>query len=174
MQFCTYLHCRLPRARCKTHGVKSVGASWAGKNSRFTLLFEALAIRVLKAARSVEEAHMLLKLNWRQTEIIKARVVHRGLSRRYQEFTPYIGIDEKQFRSEHLYISSFFNLEGGRVVDLVEECTEETCKSLIDLTLVESQKEHLLRLVEYLRPVEIRMKTNPILLEILKNLFFSI
>lgn len=143
MQFGTYLHCQLPRVRCKTHGVKSVEAPWAGKNSRFTLLFEAFAIRVLKAARSVEEARKLLKLNWHQVEAIKARAVQRGLARRQQEPIAYIGIDEKQFRSGHQYISSLFDLEGGRVLDVVEERTEEACKSLIDLALTELQKEHV-------------------------------
>ena len=143
MQFGTYLHCQLPRVRCKTHGVKSVEAPWAGKNSRFTLLFEAFAIRVLKAARSVEEARKLLKLNWHQVEAIKARAVQRGLARRQEEPIPSIGIDEKQFRSGHQYISSLFDLEGGRVLDVVEERTEEACKSLIDMALTESQKEHV-------------------------------
>ena len=77
MQFATYLHCQLPRVRCKTHGAKTVSAPWAGKNSRFTLLFEAFAIRVLTAARSVEEAGKLLGLNWHQVDAIKARAVKR-------------------------------------------------------------------------------------------------
>ncbi len=63
MQFSTYLHCELPLVRCKKHGAKTIKAPWAGKNSRFTLLFEAFAVRVLKAARSVEEARKLLGVN---------------------------------------------------------------------------------------------------------------
>jgi len=59
MNFSTFLHCKSPRVRCKTHGVKTVQAPWAGKNSRFTLLFEAFALRVLQAARSVEEASLI-------------------------------------------------------------------------------------------------------------------
>lgn len=140
MQFGTYLHCHLPRVRCKTHGVKSVEAPWAGKNSRFTLLFEAFAIQVLKSARSVEEARKLLKLNWHQVEAIKARAVKRGLARRQDEAIAYVGIDEKQFRSGHRYISSLVDLEGGRVLNVVEERTEEACKSLIDLSLSKSQQ----------------------------------
>ncbi|WP_419604830.1 transposase family protein, partial [Thiolapillus sp.] len=64
MQFATYLHCNVPRVRCEKHDVKSIRVPWAEKNSRFTLLFEAFAIRVLNAARSVEEARKLLGLNW--------------------------------------------------------------------------------------------------------------
>ena len=78
--------------------------SLGGKNSRFTLLFEAFAIRVLKAARSVEEARKLLRLNWHQVDAIKARAVERGLARRQEANIDYLGIDEKQFRSGHDYV----------------------------------------------------------------------
>jgi len=143
MQFATYLHCVLPRVRCKTHGAKTVTAPWAGKNSRFTLFFEAFAIRVLTAARSVEEARKLLGLNWHQVEAIKARAVQRGLARRDASVIPYIGIDEKQFRSGHRYISSLVDLEGGRVLEVVEERTEVACKALIDQALTPSQQTNV-------------------------------
>jgi transposase len=143
MQFATQLHCKLPRVRCKKHEVKSLKAPWAGENSRFTLLFEAFAVRVLIAARSVEEARKLLGLNWHQVEAIKKRAVERGLSRRKEEAIPYIGIDEKQFRSGHRYISLLVDLMGSRVLDVVEERTETACKSLIELGLTESQQKQV-------------------------------
>ena len=142
MQFATLLHCQLPRVRCQEHGVKSLNAPWSGKNSRFTLLFEAFALRVLQAARSVKEASLLLGLNWHQVEAIKKRAVERGLKRREETQIPYIGIDEKQFRSGHRYISSLVDLEGGRVLEVVEERTETACKALISKglsTLQQSQ-----------------------------------
>lgn len=141
MQFATYLHCQLPRARCKDHGIKTVQPPWAGKHSRFTLLFERFAIRVLKAARSVEEARKLLKLNWHQVNAIKARAVERGLARREERAIPYLGIDEKQFRSGHGYISSLVDVDGGRVFDVVEERTEAACKALIEQALTETQRQ---------------------------------
>ncbi len=98
MQFATYLHCNVPRVRCEKHDVKSIRVPWAEKNSRFTLLFEAFAIRVLNAARSVEEARKLLGLNWHQVDAIKARAVKRGLARRQATKIDCLGIDEKQFR----------------------------------------------------------------------------
>lgn len=140
LQFSTYLHCELPRVRCKVHGVKTLNAPWASKNSRFTLLFEAFAVRVLQAARSVEEARKLLNLNWHQVDAIKARAVQRGLSRRAEEAIAYVGIDEKQFRSGHQYISSVVDLDGGRILDVVEERTEAACKRLIDQCLSEKQQ----------------------------------
>ena len=143
MQFSTYLHCELPRVRCKEHGVKTVQPPWAGKHSRFTLLFEGFAIRVLQAARSVEEARKLLGLNWHQVEAIKTRAVERGLARRKEVAIPYIGIDEKQFRSGQNYISSLVDLEGGRVLEIVEERTEKACNTLIEKALTESQQEQV-------------------------------
>jgi len=143
MQFATHLHCQVPRVRCKKHGVKTVQPPWAGKHSRFTLLFEAFAIRVLQAARSVEEARKLLGLNWHQVEVIKKRAVERGLSRRKDVIIPYIGIDEKQFRSGQNYISSLVDLDGGRVLEVVEERTEKSCKALIEKALTEKQQEQV-------------------------------
>lgn len=140
MQFATQLHCQLPRVQCKEHGAISLDAPWAGKNSRFTLMFEAFAIRVLIAARSVEEARKLLKLNWHQVESIKKRAVVRGLKRRENVEIPYIGIDEKQFRKGHRYISSLVDLKGGRVLDVVEERTEVAAKELIDKALTSNQQ----------------------------------
>lgn len=140
MQFSTLLHCQLPRVKCAQHGVKTVQTPWAGKNSRFTLMFEAFAVRVLKAARSVEEARKLLNLNWHQVEAIKTRAVERGLGRRQSIAIPYIGIDEKQFRKGHRYISSLVDLDGGCVLDVVEERTESACKALIEKALTEKQQ----------------------------------
>lgn len=143
MQFATQLHCQLPRVRCKAHGAKTIDAPWAGKHSRFTLMFEAFAVRVLQAARSVEEARKLLGLNWHQVEAIKSRAVERGLKRREEVIIPYIGIDEKQFRSGHRYISSLVDLKGSRVLDVVEERTETACKTLISTALTESQQSRV-------------------------------
>ncbi len=143
MQFATQLHCQLPRIHCKEHGAKTVNAPWAGKNSRFTLMFEAFAIRVLIAARSVEEARKLLGLNWHQVEAIKVRAVERGLKRREEVEIPFIGIDEKQFRSGHQYISSIVDLQGGRVLDIVEERTEVACKTLISQALTAAQQKQV-------------------------------
>src|SRR5262245_21640350 len=42
--FTTWLHARPPRVSCPSHGVRQVRLSWAEPHSRFTLLFERLAI----------------------------------------------------------------------------------------------------------------------------------
>jgi transposase len=49
-QYRTILHARPPRAECPEHGVRVVKLPWAEPSSRFTALFEALAIEWLKEA----------------------------------------------------------------------------------------------------------------------------
>ncbi len=49
-QFKTYLHARVPRVECPTHGVRQVSVPWAEARSRFTALFERLAIDVLNGS----------------------------------------------------------------------------------------------------------------------------
>ena len=63
MQFTTELVARLPRSRCAEHGVKTIVPPWAGKHSRFTLFFEAFAVEVLQACRTVKAAAALLGLS---------------------------------------------------------------------------------------------------------------
>ena len=82
-------------------------------------------MRVLQAAHSIEEARKLLGLNWHQVNTIKTCVVQRRLSRRQAVTTPCPGIDEKPFRKGHKTISSLVDLQQGRVLDVVEDRTEE-------------------------------------------------
>ena len=102
------------------------------KNSRFTLLFKGFAVWVLQAARSIEEAHKRSGLNWHQVNAIKARAVQRGLSQRQAVTIPCPGIEEKPFRKGRRTISSLVDLQQGRVLDVVENRTEEACQALIE------------------------------------------
>lgn len=49
-QYKTILHTEAPRSNCREHGPRVVKLPWAEAGSRFTLLFERLAIEWLKAA----------------------------------------------------------------------------------------------------------------------------
>src|SRR5260370_8113566 len=97
MEFETVLKGRVPRINCQQHGVKTVEVPWAGKNSRFTLMFEAFAIRVLEASATVKAAALLLRLDWHSLHQIMERAVKRGLDRLAMETVRRIGIDEKRF-----------------------------------------------------------------------------
>src|SRR5436190_1568157 len=64
-QFLTYLHARPPRVDCPEHGVHQVRLPWAEPMSRFTSLFERLAIDVLIEC-DVQGAARLLRISWEE------------------------------------------------------------------------------------------------------------
>ena len=73
-QYQTILHAEAPRSNCGNHGVKAVRLPWAEPSSRFTALFEALAIEWLNAA-SQKAVAGLLKLTWDEVHGILERAV---------------------------------------------------------------------------------------------------
>ena len=142
MQFETRLLARAPRANCQTCGVKTIEVPWAGKHSRFTLLFEAFAIQVIQACGNVKSAAALIRLDWDSVHRIMERAVERGLERRELESLDYLGIDEKSFRRGHSYVTLLVDLTGSRVLEVVEERTEEAADELWRV-LSEAQKEQV-------------------------------
>jgi len=130
MQFETILTARAPRSSCDQCGVKTIAVPWAGKHSRFTLMFEAFAIDVLVAAGSVTSAAALLGLGWSSTHTIMERAVERGLAVRELDGIRYLGIDEKSFGRGQDYVSVMTDPESSRVIDVVPERTEEAADQL--------------------------------------------
>jgi transposase len=80
-QFKTFLHARIPRVECPTHGVKQTKVSWAEEHARFTALFERLAILVLKET-NIEGAGKILRISWDEAWHIMERAVERGRKRK--------------------------------------------------------------------------------------------
>ncbi|HEY7328447.1 MAG TPA: transposase family protein [Gemmataceae bacterium] len=99
MQFQTVLRARVPRDECSVCDVKTITLPWAGEHSRFTMLFEAFAIEVLKACANVKRAVAPLGLDWQTTHGIQERAVERGLEPRQFDEVRRVGIDEKSFRA---------------------------------------------------------------------------
>ena len=78
-QYQTILHAEPPRSECHQHGVRVVKLPWAEPSSRFTALFEALAIEGLKEASQKAVAGQL-GLSWDEIHGIMERAVQRGLA----------------------------------------------------------------------------------------------
>ena len=113
--------------------------STSGKHSRFTLMFEAFAIRVLQACSSGKQATALLRLDWDTAQGIMKHAVDRGLERRETQPNTQIGIDEKSFLRGHNYVSVMTDISGSRVLEVVEGRTQEATDSLWK-TLSEEQR----------------------------------
>lgn len=131
MNFETIIKCRIPRTNCKDCGIKTVAVPWADKHSRFTLMFEAFAIVVLQAARSLDAGRKLLGLSWDSANTIIKRAVDRGLALRNHTEVSRAGIDEKSFLRGHSYITLLNDLDQGRVLEVVPERTEKACRELL-------------------------------------------
>jgi len=140
MQFETHLKCRIPRIECPDHGVEVIRAPWAEPYSRFTQLFERLAIDVLKACSSQSRAQGLLRLSWDEVHHIQERAVARGLARRKAEDLPYLAADEKSFLKGHQYATILTDTTRSRVLDLCQDRKEESLKNLLE-SLEDAQRQ---------------------------------
>ena len=140
MEYETHLIARVPRCECKEHGVKTIKVPWATRYSRYTLKFEALAVELLQECSSIQSASRLLRLNWHATNEIMNRAVERGLNRRNKNAIDHLGIDEKSFRAGHQYVTTMNDLEGGRVLDVVQTRTTEATGKLLQ-SLEKAQRQ---------------------------------
>lgn len=139
MQLATRLRARVPRVRYADGSTGMVNAPWAGERSRWTLAFEALAVTVLKNARSRSAAAEFLKLDWKGLQRIMERSVKRGLLRRSLEGIKTVGLDEKSFGEGQDYIRVLSDPAGKRVLDVVPGRTQADAQKLLE-TLPKEQR----------------------------------
>jgi len=119
-QYQTILHAAPPRTNCSEHGPRVVKLPWAEPGSRFTALFERLAIDWLKVA-SQKAVGQHLDLSWDEIHGIMDRAVERGLKRRQAEMVKRLGVDEKAFRKGHRYLTLVNDLDRSRVLYVAED-----------------------------------------------------
>jgi transposase len=103
-QFQTLLVCSVPRVTCPKHGVRQVSVAWAEAKSRFTLLFETLAIDLLLHCPRRRTAE-IMGVSEDSLASITRRAVDRGLARKAKDraegTTPtssHLTLDEKYWR----------------------------------------------------------------------------
>src|SRR2546422_1837205 len=123
-QFKTLIHARVPRLSCPTHGIRQLRVAWAEPGSRFTALFEALAIDWLKQA-SLSAVAKQLRISWDEADGILACAVQRGLARRQLEPPRYVGVDETSFPTRHEYVTVASDLERTRVLYVGDDPGQE-------------------------------------------------
>ena len=118
--FLTFLHASPPRVSCPEHGVRQVRVPWAEPHSRFTLLFERLAIDVLSAC-DVNAAAGLLRLSWDEAWHLMDRAVARGLAAKPLTAPTHVGVDEKAAGRGQDYITIVSDLDAGTVEFIADE-----------------------------------------------------
>jgi len=123
-QFLTYLHARPPRVECPEHGVLRIRLPWAEPMSRFTVLFERLAIDVLQAC-DVEAASRLLHTSWDETWHLMQRAVARGKAAKDDAVPVHVGVDEKAAGRGQDYVTIVSDLDRG-TVEYIADKREQT------------------------------------------------
>jgi len=119
-QFRTLLHARPPRVQCATHGVRQVRLPWAEGRSRFTTLFERLAVDVLREC-DIAGACGILRISWDEAWHLVERAVGRGLKRKARRLPARLGVDEKAVAKGHVYMTLVCDLETSTIEHVAEE-----------------------------------------------------
>lgn len=124
-QFKTILVSRLPIVRCPEHGSQTVAVPWAEKYSRFTRLFERLAIDVMLEC-SISGACEILGISWDEADGIKQRAVKRGLARKSAVVMPRLCVDEKGMGHGQKYLTIVAQVQADQsTVQYVGEQREQ-------------------------------------------------
>lgn len=104
-----YIHAAVPRVKCPEHGVKLVEVPWARKGSAFTLLFEQVALTLVRempvsaAARIIEITDKRL---WRIVEHHVAKAVAAFDLSAVQA----VGLDETASKRGQNYVTVFIDM----------------------------------------------------------------
>lgn len=105
-----YITAQVPRTNCPEHGVKRITVPWAREGSHFTLLFEQVAMTMLRempvlvAARHMEVTDKRL---WR----LIFHYVKKAISRLDLSKLTAFGLDETSSRRRHKYVTIFIDLD---------------------------------------------------------------
>ena len=139
-QYKTILVADVPRVKCDIHGSQMVKVPWAESKSRFTALFERLAIDILQEC-STSSACEILRISWDEADGVKQRAINRGLARRKSEPVKRLCIDEKAVGWGHQYVTIISCADGDKTrVLAIEDDRKEASLNRFWRSL---PKEHL-------------------------------
>lgn len=105
-----YITAPVPRTNCPEHGIKRIEVPWAREGSHFTLLFEQVAMTMLRempvlvAARHMEVTDKRL---WR----VIFHYVNKAIARLDLHNLKAFSLDETKSRRRHKYVTVFIDLD---------------------------------------------------------------
>ena len=126
-----YLHCRTPRVKLESGKVRQISPPWAGVNSGFTLLFEALILELcthmpVKAVSRIisENDGKLWRLLHKYIETLRSQEDFSSIEK--------IGIDETSRAKHHDYVALFVDLEQSRTIYITPGKSSDTVTSFVN------------------------------------------
>lgn len=114
-----YLSARVPRVRCREHGVRLVSVPWARPGSGFTLLFEVVMVTYAKQMPIAALARMAQEHDTRIWRIVEHHVSSARAGLDFSSVNE-IGIDETSARRGQDDVSIFMDLQQRRVMGPVK------------------------------------------------------
>jgi transposase len=115
----TILEVEVPRVHCTEHKAQQLPLSFAEKNSRYTVLFEALVLDWLRDA-PISAVAENFRLGWDAIDGIMQRAVDRGLARRKEVEVKELGIDETSYRKGHDYVTVLLDKDRDCVMEVLD------------------------------------------------------
>lgn len=126
-EYQTWLHAALPRVACPQDGTLQIRAPLSDGSSRLTVAMERRCVETLQEC-SREGAARLTRLSWDEIDRLMRAAVERGMARRGPAMPRRLGIDEKAVFKRHKYATIIADLDGGRVLDVVDQRSIEAVK----------------------------------------------
>ena len=114
-QFKTYIHCRVPRTKCESCGVKQVKVPWARKNSGFTLLMDSLIVLMAQSMPVKAVADLIGEHDTRVWRVVEHYVLKARSEEDFSEVKS-VGVDETSKAKGHKYVSAFVDLNESRII----------------------------------------------------------
>lgn len=124
----TFIHVRLPRSNCPTHGVKQIDSEFGENGSDMTFAFESQVIRVAKEC-NIEGTSHIFGLSWDRCWNALERAVNRGRLRKPHRIPSRIGVDEKSISRGHKYETLVYNIDAGTVEYVCDDRKQESLES---------------------------------------------
>ncbi len=126
-----YLHCRTPRVKLESGKVRQISPPWAGLNTGFTLLLEALILKLcthmpVKAVSRIisENDGKLWRLLKKYIDTLRSQADYSSIEK--------IGIDETSRAKHHDYVTLFVDLQQSRTIYITPGKSSDTITSFVN------------------------------------------
>jgi transposase len=131
-QMRTFVHIRLPRVNCSTHGIKQIVSELGEPNSHMTFAFECRLLDLAKEC-SIAAVSRLSALSWDESHGCVARAVERGLARKIHRIPERIGVDEKSFAKGHKFETLVVDHERATIEFVVDDNSQKSLEAYYEL-----------------------------------------
>ncbi len=130
-QYECYLHARVPRVKRSDGKVKQIQPPWNGKESGFTLLFEAFLLRLIKSM-PVNQICAITGIHNNKLWHMLDSYVDTAVKEQNLQSIDTIGIDETSVARGHDYVSLFVDLNERRTIHISEGKSNETVIDFVE------------------------------------------